>query len=173
MQVTRALADKFQLKEFGDVGRYLNLQVEHRNGSFFLHQRSYIESVMEKFRMQEAKWAKTPGPDGVLSKSMCPQSDDERKEMADVPYKSAVGSLLYASGGTRPDIAFAVNTCSQFSQDPGRQHWQAVKRILRYLTKTKHIDIVGFSSEKHCSTRYSRWSMFQLTTTWQISLQKR
>ena len=136
VQVTRALADKFQLKEFGDVGRYLNLQVEHRNGSFFLHQRSYIESVLEKFRMQDAKWAKTPGPDGVLSKSMCPSSDEERKEMAEVPYKSAVGSLLYASGGTRPDIAFAVNTCSQFSQDPGRLHWQAVKRILRYLTKT-------------------------------------
>ncbi|XP_055623253.1 uncharacterized protein LOC129766690 [Toxorhynchites rutilus septentrionalis] len=56
--------------------------------------------------------------------------------MKKVPFKEVVGSLLYAAQATRPDIAFAVNLVSQFSANPGRQHWEAVKRIMRYLRGT-------------------------------------
>ncbi|SGZ07846.1 BQ5605_C030g10744 [Microbotryum silenes-dioicae] len=51
-------------------------------------------------------------------------------------YLQAIGSLLYISLGTRPDIAFAVLYLSRFANNPGRRHWVAVKHILRYLRAT-------------------------------------
>ncbi|SGY18614.1 BQ5605_C014g07413 [Microbotryum silenes-dioicae] len=51
-------------------------------------------------------------------------------------YLQAIGSLLYISLGTRPDIAFAVSYLSRFANNPGRRHWVAVKHVLRYLRAT-------------------------------------
>ena len=56
--------------------------------------------------------------------------------MKNVPYQSAVGSLMYAMVATRPDIAFAVGNVSQFMANPGKAHWGAVKHIFRYLRGT-------------------------------------
>lgn len=52
-------------------------------------------------------------------------------------YRQVVGSLQYATI-TRPDIAFAVNWVCQYMHSPTVLHWQAVKRILRYLKGTLH-----------------------------------
>ncbi len=57
--------------------------------------------------------------------------------MKKVPYRAAVGSLMYAAVGTRPDIAFAVGLLAQFLENPGQVHWEAVKRVFRYLSGTK------------------------------------
>jgi len=54
----------------------------------------------------------------------------------DVPYASALGSLMYAMVSTRPDITHVVGTVSRFLSNPGREHWNAVKWILRYLRGT-------------------------------------
>jgi hypothetical protein len=62
--------------------------------------------------------------------------------MADVPYQSAVGSLIYLVTGTRPDIAVAVGEVSKYLENPGRQHWAAVKRILRYLRGTIEMSLL-------------------------------
>jgi hypothetical protein len=59
--------------------------------------------------------------------------------MRNTPYHEAIGSLMYASLGTRPDITFAVQTVSRFSINPGPTHWEAVKRIFRYLKGTRNL----------------------------------
>ena len=56
--------------------------------------------------------------------------------MSKVPYASAVGSLMYAMVCTRPDIAHAVGVVSRYMNNPGKEHWMAVKWILRYLRGT-------------------------------------
>ena len=61
--------------------------------------------------------------------------------MASVPYKLAVGSLMYAVVATRADLSFAISTVSQHMARPGWSHWMAVKRILRYLKKTLHLKL--------------------------------
>ncbi|XP_062703511.1 uncharacterized protein LOC134285970 [Aedes albopictus] len=63
-------------------------------------------------------------------------------EMRSVPYKETVGCLSFVAQTTRPDIAFAVNAVSQFSSNPGKLHWEAVKRIFRYIkgTATKKLE---------------------------------
>ena len=59
--------------------------------------------------------------------------------MANVPYASAVGSLMYGILYTCPDICHAVGMVSRYQSNPGQAHWQAVKRIMRYLQGTKDL----------------------------------
>ena len=55
--------------------------------------------------------------------------------MRQVPYASAVGSLMYAMLCIRPDICYSVGMVSQYQSNPGLKHWQVVKHILKYLNK--------------------------------------
>ena len=55
--------------------------------------------------------------------------------MSKIPYREAIGSLMWAAVATQPDIAFAVSLLSQFLKNPGEIHWKAVKRIMRYISK--------------------------------------
>ena len=54
-------------------------------------------------------------------------------------YQAVVGSLLYLSTKTRPDIAYAVSSVARFCARPTKEHWIAVKRILRYLKGTSNL----------------------------------
>jgi hypothetical protein len=83
--------------------------------------------------MNESKPIATPLDSGVkLSKADCPTTAEQNAQMENIPYQSAVGAIMYAMLGTRPDIAFAVTQLSQFSSNPGLPHWMALKRVLRY-----------------------------------------
>ena len=59
--------------------------------------------------------------------------------MHNISYSSAVGSLMYVMVCTRPDIAHVVGVVSRFLANPGKEHWQAVKWILRYLKGTSRV----------------------------------
>ena len=72
-----------------------------------------------------------------LSKAHYPKDKEETEKIKAIPYASACGSLMYAMVSTQPDIAFAVGVVSRFMSQPGRNHWAAVKSILRYLKGTK------------------------------------
>lgn len=56
--------------------------------------------------------------------------------MSEVPYTQVVGSLMYAIVCTRADIAYAFSVVSRFMSDPGKEHWDAVKWVMRYLKGT-------------------------------------
>ena len=74
-----------------------------------------------------------------LTTAQSPLTTAEFAQMRNVPYHEAVRSLMYAALGTHPDIAFAVQTVSRFSIKPGIAHWEAVKRIFRYLKGTMEL----------------------------------
>ncbi|XP_063788652.1 uncharacterized protein LOC134944044 [Pseudophryne corroboree] len=87
--------------------------------------------------MTDAKPVSTPIDKSTkMVKAMSPSSKGEIEETREIPYQNAIGSLMYASIGTHPDITHAVCQASQFANNPGRQHRIAVKRILRYLKGT-------------------------------------
>ena len=65
-----------------------------------------------------------------------PKTAEERDHMALVPYASAVCSLMYAMVFTRPEIAHAVGVVSRYMANSGKEHWEAVKWLLRYLRGT-------------------------------------
>ncbi|XP_063812927.1 uncharacterized protein LOC135050379 [Pseudophryne corroboree] len=90
---------------------------------------------------------------------MSPTSQEEIEEMREVPYQNAVSSLMYASIGSHPNITHAVSRASQFAINPGRQHWIAVKRILRYLKGTSSLKLVftkskGMTFEVFCDAKW-------------------
>ena len=62
--------------------------------------------------------------------------DNDLTLPASVPYREAVGCLMYAMILTRPDIAFAVSRVAKFTSNPRTSHWTAVKRIFCYFSGT-------------------------------------
>ena len=68
--------------------------------------------------------------------------------MHKVPYREAIGSLMYASVTTCPDITFAISTLSQFLENLGEAHWEAVKRVFRYLSGTRDLALT-YGGERH------------------------
>ena len=84
-----------------------------------------------------------------LSCSLCLRTDEERCEMTKVPYANVIGCMMYAMVLTRPDLAHALSIVSRFMASPGKEHWKAVKWVLRYLKGTQGYGLVyGKSSGK-------------------------
>ena len=129
------------------VAKWMNWTIQERvmamlqNGkqyTFHLSQEKYIEKVLDKFNVVDAKPIGVPlQPHVRLSKDDCRKDDDVINYMKNVPYASACGSLMYAMVATRPDIAHAVKVVSRFMVNPDRAHYEAIKSILRYLKGTK------------------------------------
>ena len=141
----KRLSEEFEMKDLGPAKKILGMEIrrDRQAGKLYLSQRSYIEKVLEKFGMQNAKPVTTPlAPHFRLSALHSPQSEDEEAAMSHVPYSSAVGSLMYAMVCTRPDIAHAVSVVSRYMAHPGKEHWQAVKWILRYLRGSADLGLV-------------------------------
>ncbi|XP_065078822.1 uncharacterized protein LOC135701818 [Ochlerotatus camptorhynchus] len=146
------------MKDLGDAKYCLGIRItrDQAEGKLWLDQQAYIEQIIQRFGMTESYPVATPAdPSLRLDKYMGPRNQNEAEEMKNVPFKEFVECLSFVAQVTRPDIAFAVNAASQFSANPGRQHWEAVKKIIRYLkgTSTKKLEyskresseLVGFS----------------------------
>ena len=93
--------------------------------------------------MLDAKPVSTPlSAHFKLSSQLCPSSDEESEYMSKVPYANAVGCLMYLMVCTRPDISHAVSVVSRYMADPGKEHWNAIKWIFKYLTGTRDFSIL-------------------------------
>lgn len=68
----------------------------------------------------------------ILYTKLCPTNKIEIKEMENVPYAQAVGSLMYTLISTRPDISHAVGVVNRYQSNPRKVYWQAVQRIMRF-----------------------------------------
>ncbi|KAK1645139.1 hypothetical protein QYE76_062944 [Lolium multiflorum] len=134
------LNNSFSMKDLGEASYILGIKI-YRDRSrrlIGLSQSTYLDKILKKFRMDESKKGFLPMlPGKVLSKTQGPATAEERERMSNIPYASAVGSIMYAMLCTRPDIAHAVSLTSRYQSDPGMEHWTAVKNILKYLKRTK------------------------------------
>uniref|UniRef100_A0A3Q7EF69 Reverse transcriptase Ty1/copia-type domain-containing protein n=1 Tax=Solanum lycopersicum TaxID=4081 RepID=A0A3Q7EF69_SOLLC len=91
--------------------------------------------VLSRFRVNDAKPRTTPLINHFkLSKEQSPKTVEERKHMTLVPYASEVGSLMYAMIYIRPDIAHAVGVVSRYMTNQGKEHWEVVEWLLRYMS---------------------------------------
>ncbi|KAL4273630.1 hypothetical protein GQ457_13G014760 [Hibiscus cannabinus] len=57
--------------------------------------------------------------------------------MSQIPYASAIGSIMYAMICTRPDLSYALSMTSRYQANPGEGHWTAVKNIIKYLRRLR------------------------------------
>ncbi|KAK8993257.1 hypothetical protein V6N11_033359 [Hibiscus sabdariffa] len=83
-----------------------------------------------------------------LSKEICPSTPQERERMSQIPYASAIGSIMYAMIRTRPDLSYALSMTSRYQENPGEGHWTTVKNILKYLRRTKDVFLVYGGEEE-------------------------
>jgi hypothetical protein len=110
---------------------------DRNKGTLGLTQRNYLKSVLKRFSMEGCRHAFVPLTAGIkLSEEMCPKTPEERKNMENVPYASALGSLMYAMLFTRPDLCFVVGLLSRYQKNPGIEHWKQIKHVLSYVKAT-------------------------------------
>lgn len=119
----------------------LQIQRDRKNKTIFINQSHYVEKILERFNMKNCSTRTTP-LDINLKLCLKGSTDDVESKNVDVPYREAIGSLMYLMIGTRPDIAFAINLLSRYSNNPKLAHWKALKRVLQYVSETKNLGIL-------------------------------
>ncbi|GAU51268.1 hypothetical protein TSUD_412550 [Trifolium subterraneum] len=128
---TNQLNTAYSLKDLGPLHYFLGVEVHRDDSGMYLRQTKYIRDVLKKFNMENTSACPTPMVTGR-------QFIAEGELMSNPTlYRQAIGALQYLTN-TRPDIAFAVNKLSQYMSTPTIEHWQGIKRILRYLQGTKN-----------------------------------
>jgi len=140
-QFINDLQKKYKLSDQGNLEWHLGMKFTHNKttGAISIDQRAYIDNVLKRFKLEDCKTKPTPlTPHVHLSKNDCPEVPDKKAVKL---YQQLIGSLMYIACGTRPDIAYAVNTCAQFMSNPGNRHIEAAKHILRYLKGTKDVKL--------------------------------
>ncbi|XP_031256212.1 uncharacterized protein LOC116114197 [Pistacia vera] len=133
------LSKEFAMKDLGAAKQILGMMITRDRAKCFLKlsQEEYVKKVLNRFNIDGAKLVSTPLVNHFkLSKYLSPKTEHERDYMAKAPYASAIDSLMYAMVCTRPDIAHVVGVVSRYMSNQGKQHWEAVKWIIRYLKGT-------------------------------------
>ncbi|SGZ26794.1 BQ5605_C025g09958 [Microbotryum silenes-dioicae] len=133
-RVISGLEQCYSVKQLGPAEYILGIQIRRLDdGSIALSQERYIMDVLARFHFDTTTRGATVPMTPGLSLTAIPGQGTERIRSW---YLQAIGSLLYISLGTRPDIAFAVSYLSRFANNPGRRHWIAVKHVFCYLRAT-------------------------------------
>src|SRR5713101_2129528 len=133
------LSTHFRLRDLGATSFLLGIQItrDRPNRTLSLCQRQYILDILEHFSMQNCKPVLTPMQPGLrLSSAQSLKSPEEVVAMKDVPYVSAVGALLYLATASCPSITHTVSVLCWFNNNPGMEHWKAVKYLMHYLAGT-------------------------------------
>lgn len=138
-ELKKELSVKFDMKDLGAAKRILGMEIvrSRATGELWLSQEGYLNKILKTYGLLEAKPVTTPlGSHFKLSAGTEEQIDRDRVFMNSVPYSNAVGSIMYAMIGTRPDLAYPVGVISRYMSNPIRDHWSAVKWVLRYIKGT-------------------------------------
>nr|GEV54230.1 RNA-directed DNA polymerase, eukaryota [Tanacetum cinerariifolium] len=139
------LGRSFAMKDLGNAVYILGIKI-YRDRSkrlIGLCQKAYIEKILKIYYMKNSKRETIPMQEKLkLSKSQGALTPAEKHRMQNIPYALAVGSIMYDVRCTCLDVAFAQNMTSRFQQNLGKEHWTAVKNILKYLRNTKDMFLV-------------------------------
>ncbi|SGY86542.1 BQ5605_C009g05826 [Microbotryum silenes-dioicae] len=129
----QGLEQRYGVKRLGEAEYVLGIQIRRSpDGSISLSQEQYLKDVLARFGMSDAHPVATPmQPDLRLEVELQPTPFPDRTR-----YLQAIGSLMYASTGTRPDLAYTVGYLARFSHSPSAAAWGAVKHAFRYLAGT-------------------------------------
>jgi transposase InsO family protein len=142
----------FRMEYKGQVRSFLGLNVIRNGSSIAINQIGYIEHMLQRFQMTDAKPESTPLNHTLPLRKATP--NDVRADIQ--TYQELTGSLNHAALFSRPDIAFAVSKLSQFNSDPTETHMRAARHVLAYLKGTIDYSIIyGDASdiEVHAYTR--------------------
>lgn len=119
MIIINYLQEYFEIT-FGEVKNFIGLQIgrDSENKSLFIHQSDYIQKIIGKFNMNDAKAISIPADPHTI---LCPSEKTETNSLH-VPYREAVGSLMFIATVSRPDIAYIVSQLSRYMNNYNNTH---------------------------------------------------
>jgi len=137
-RILKELESSFEVTR-GDVSCFVGVEIIRKveTKTIFIHQSSYVKRVLQRFNMLDAKIKEAPADLGM---SLVSTGESDLRD--DIPYRQALGCLMFLANVTRPDIAFIVNYLSRFICNHNEQHWRAIKNIFRYLKGTSNVGIL-------------------------------
>ena len=152
LQKTKAeLSARFKMKDLGQLRYCLGIVCDVSDGKICINQKPYINNLVRRFGLSDACGVSTPADACVKL-----VADDGVSQPADPKlYQQIVGTLPYAAGGTRPDIAYAVSTVAKYCHQPSELHMTAAKHILRYLKQTKDLNLTYVENSPEAIVGYS------------------
>ena len=129
------------MKDLGKLKHFLGIDFNPTDGQVKMLQKKYVTKILERFGMQDCKSRETPCEPKLEYTEEAEKMKEPRK------YREAVGSLIYLSTCTRPDITFVVSKLSQHFAQPSVEHWNTVKHVFRYLKGTAEQELCFKGSE--------------------------
>ena len=155
--VKDVLMKTFDARDLGEASYFVGWEIERDRSmkTLKITQKRMTKDLVVKYGLEEGKTKATPLSVGIkLSKD-----EGEMLDTREHHYSELVGSLLYLSVCTRPDIAQAVGALARYMSKPTTQHWQAAKGVLRYLAGKADNGIVYGQNEKmlvgYCDADYA------------------
>src|SRR3954462_440300 len=133
--VKDSLKNSFSMKDLEEAAYVLGIKIyrDRPRRLIGLSQSTYIDKVLKRFNMHEAKKGFFPMSHGIhLCKTQGPSTPDEQTRMDKILYAWAIGSIMYGMVCTRPDVSYALSAMSRYQANPGESHWTTVKSILKY-----------------------------------------
>jgi hypothetical protein len=127
----KSIADTFQLKELGEVKRYIGMQIsrDKQKGTLSISQAPALQDLMIEYGFKEQQNKLVPM---VTGKPLLKTKENEDKAAMD--YRSIVGSLNYVVQFSRPDLAYAVGQLSRFCSNPSIEHEKALVYCMKYVS---------------------------------------
>ena len=124
------LSSKFEMKDLGEADVILGVKVTKTGNGFTLSQPHYVEKVLKKFNSFDVVPIKTPYDASIHLKK------HDGNSVSQAEYAKIIGSLMFLMNYTRLDIAYVVSRLSRYTHNPSRNHWDALRRVLKYLKGT-------------------------------------
>ena len=124
-EVQQQLSSKFNLKDLGATHFIPRMEIKRNQveRKIWLSQKKYVEQVLKCCNMQECRPIKVPIPMGLnLYVDQFPKSQEGLESMVDVPYASAIGSLMYEMVCTRPYIFHVEGVLSRYMVTPSKEN---------------------------------------------------
>jgi hypothetical protein len=136
------IKSKYSIKDLGDASHILGIRItrDRANQLLYLDQESYIDRILNKFRMNDCNPVATPGSayDDLQYNEQLSSLDPKRLNYL----QQLNGSLLYSAISTRPDIAHSVIAIAKYVAKAQENHITAAKRVFRYLQGSKSLKLV-------------------------------
>ncbi|CAI7811981.1 unnamed protein product [Closterium sp. NIES-53] len=140
--VKSELQKRHMCTDLGELTSYLGLRItrDRAQRTISLTQSHMVQQVLQRFGFTYSSPQSTPLPTGH---SLSAPPLDESVESS-CPYPELVGYLMYLMTCTRPDLAYPLSLLARYVA-PGRHrkvHWDAAKRVLRYLCSTSGMGLM-------------------------------
>ncbi|CAI7886824.1 unnamed protein product, partial [Closterium sp. NIES-54] len=134
------LQKRHTCSDLGELRKYLGLQInwDRARCTITLTQSYMVHQVLQRFGFQFS--SPQPTPLSISHSLSAPPSDESIEPSGSYP--ELVGCLMYLMTCTRPDLAYPLSLLARYVA-PGMHrnvHWDAAKRVLRYLCNASWVD---------------------------------